>query len=395
MTELNRPRVAHLTTTDMSLDWLLGPQLKAFQRAGYDVVGMSSPGPHVAAIEVGGIRHVAVHALSRAPSVLQDVRALFELRKVLKHERVDILHTHNPKPGVLGRIVGRALRIPVVVNTQHGLYAQPTDQRRRRWPVYALERIAAACSHAELVQNPEDAQTLIKTLHISSKRVTVLGNGVDLSRFDPAAVPAADRQAMRRQWGCSDDDVVCIVVGRLVAEKGLPEIFEAAETLQLERSSARFVVVGPADLDKTDAIDRAWVQRAERAGVVFVGERSDMPECYAAADIFVTASHREGFPRAAMEAGAMGLAIVATDIRGCRQVVSDGLNGVLAEVRNPASLTAAIRNLVSDRHRREKMMMNARPHALAHFDQQRVIDITLETYARLLARKSPVAVRTS
>lgn len=379
-----RAKVVHLTTTDMSLDWLLGPQLAAFADAGYEVVGMSAPGDHLDAIRANGVRHVAVHSLSRAPSIVQDFRAANELRRLLRRERPDILHTHNPKPGVIGRVVAKLVRVPVVVNTQHGLYAQPTDRRRRRWPVYILERLAAACSDAELVQNAEDAATLVERLRVPRNKVRVLGNGVDLSRFDPATVPTSDRDVLRAQWGFTDDDVVCAVVGRLVREKGLGEIFAAAATLRRAGSRARFVAIGPADPAKPDSVDAATIAAAVANGVVFVGQRSDMPQCYAACDVFVTASHREGFPRAAMEAGAMGLPVVATDIRGCRQVVRDGHNGVLVPVRDASSLAAAIAALVDGD--RAQLAGAARAHALEHFDQRQVIDITLETYARLLQR---------
>ena len=121
---------------------------------------MSAAGPHVANLTAMGIRHVAVPAFTRSTNPLQDVRAFWQLLVLLRRLRPDIVHTHNPKPGILGRIAGRLLRVPLVVNTQHGLYAQPTDRWQRRLPVYAAERIAAAFSHAELVQNVEDAATL-------------------------------------------------------------------------------------------------------------------------------------------------------------------------------------------------------------------------------------------
>ena len=155
------PRLVHLTTTDMSLDWLLGPQLRAFAAEGYEVVGMSAAGPHVANLEAMGIRHVAVPSFTRSNNPLQDVKAFVELVRLLRRVRPDILHTHNPKPGIIGRVAGRLTRVPRIVNTQHGLYAQPTDRWQRRLPVYALERIAAAFGHAELVQNPEDVDTLV------------------------------------------------------------------------------------------------------------------------------------------------------------------------------------------------------------------------------------------
>lgn len=377
-----RPRLVHVTTTDMSLEWLLGPQLRAFAAAGYEVIGVSAPGPHVATLEAMGVRHVAVPAFTRSANPLQDVRAFWQLFRLLRRLRPDIVHTHNPKPGILGRIAGRLARVPLVVNTQHGLYAQPTDRRRRRWPVYAAERAAAAFGHVELVQNPEDVDTLVHTLRIPARKVRLLGNGIDLSRFDPATVDPAVRERLRAEWGVADGEVVCGAVGRLVREKGIVELLEAAHALRAENSPLRLVIVGPTDTDKADAVDAALVERATADGVVFAGRRDDMPECYSAMDVFVTASWREGFPRAAMEAAAMGLPTVATDIRGNRQVVEEGVTGVLVRVRDGVALVETLRGLLDHPDSRAAMARAARTRAVQNFDQQRVIDVTLDAYRR-------------
>ncbi len=376
-------RLVHVTTTDMSLDWLLGPQLQAFARAGYEVVGMSAAGPHVANLTAMGIRHIDVPAFTRSNNPLHDLRAFGQLLRLLRSVRPDIVHTHNPKPGILGRIAARLTRTPLVVNTQHGLWAQPTDRWQRRIPVYAAERIAAAFGDVELVQNPEDVDTLVETLHIPARKVRMLGNGVDLSRFDPDAITGAARTQLRTEWGIADDEVVCAVVGRLVREKGIVELLEAAHGLRQRGVPARFVVVGPTDPDKSDAIDPAVFENAADDGVVLTGPRNDMPECYAAADLFVTASWREGFPRSAMEAASMGLATVATDIRGNRQVIADGETGLLVPVRDPVAIAAAIERLVSDAGLRSTMGTAARERAAAEFDQQRIIDRTLDAYRAL------------
>src|SRR5262249_5333343 len=137
------PRLVHLTTTDMSLDWLLGPQLRAFAAAGYEVIGISAAGPHVAHLEATGIRHVALANATRAMAPSRDVAALAELRRILLRLRPDIVHTHNPKPGVYGRLAARSIGVPVIVNTIHGLYALPEDRLAKRALVYGLERVAA------------------------------------------------------------------------------------------------------------------------------------------------------------------------------------------------------------------------------------------------------------
>ncbi|HNJ97025.1 MAG TPA: glycosyltransferase family 4 protein [Ilumatobacteraceae bacterium] len=379
-------KIIHLTTTDMSLDWLLGPQLKAFREAGHEVVGMSAPGPHVPAIEAAGVRHVPVPALTRWPTWSADVRAGWQMYRAIRRERPDILHTHNPKPGVLGRIIGRLARVPVIINTQHGLYAQTTDTLKRRVLVYGAERIAAVFGHLELVQNPEDVETLVRTLKVPARKVMLLGNGIDLSHLNGDRT-ARDR--IRAEWGIDSDDIVAGVVGRLVREKGLHELFEALRTLKPDHPRLRLVVVGPQEPDKPDGLHPTAIAEAAELGVVFTGQRSDMPQCYAAMDIFVTATHREGFPRAAMEASASGLPLVATDIRGCRQVVENGVTGLLVPVRNAVALAAAIAELATGPQQRTRMGEAAKRKAASDFDQQRVIDITLEAYEREWSRRAP------
>ena len=224
--------VAHVTTTDISLELLLGPQLEAFATAGYEVVGISAPGPYVDALAARGIRHVPLEHATRSFAPGQDARALAELVGVFRRLRPTIVHTHNPKPGLYGRVAARVARVPVIVNTVHGLYAQPDDRWAKRAAVYSIERVAALCSHAELVQNPEDLETLAR-LGVPRAKLTLLGNGIDLTRFDPATVTADDAQQARAEMGaCGPDDVVVGLVGRLVREKGYLDVFEAARRLR-------------------------------------------------------------------------------------------------------------------------------------------------------------------
>jgi glycosyltransferase involved in cell wall biosynthesis len=386
----DRPRLVHLTTTDMSLDWLLGPQLQAFGAAGCEVIGMSAAGPHVAALHDAGIRHVAVEHATRAISPTDDLAALFELRRLFQRLQPDIVHTHNPKPGVYGRIAARSTGTPVVVNTQHGLYATPEDPLPRRTFVYSLERIAAACSDAELVQNGEDVETLAR-LGVARSKLTVLGNGIDLARFRPDESGSL-RQAVREELGFDDGEVVVGLVGRLVAEKGYREVFAAAALLKDRVPSVRFVVVGPEEHAKADAISEQELQDARASGVRLLGQRTDVERLYAGMDLYVLASYREGFPRSAMEAAACGLPVIATDIRGCRQAVDHERTGLLVPVRDAHALADAVERLARDPALRQKFGAAAIDKAREQFDQQRIIDTTLATYERLLGR-NPVSDR--
>jgi glycosyltransferase involved in cell wall biosynthesis len=389
------PLIAHVTTTDISLELLLGTQLEAFARAGFEVIGVSAPGPYVAALERRGVRHVPATRATRSLAPTKDIGAFVELVRIFRRLRPDIVHTHNPKPGVYGRIAARAAAVPVVVNTVHGLYAQHDDRAAKRALVYGLERVATTCSHAELVQNPEDLETLAR-LRVPAGKLTLLGNGIDLVRFDPSSVPDDAAQRARLELGArAPTDVVVGLVGRLVREKGYPEVFEAARRLRARMPHVRFAVIGGDDAAKSDALSARDLVAAEAAGVRLLGARDDVVTLYRGMDVYVLASHREGFPRAAMEAAAMGLPAVATDIRGCRQVVDHELTGLLVPARDVAALEAAIAALVSDSDRRRAMGEAARAKARQQFDEHRCVDITLSTYHRLLEARGSSRIRTA
>jgi glycosyltransferase involved in cell wall biosynthesis len=373
-----RPRLVHLTTTDMSLALLLQPQLEAFDRAGYEVIGMSAPGPFVGELVGRGIAHEPVAHLTRRMAPHHDALALVELTRAFRRLRPDIVHTHNPKPGVFGRLAARLARVPAVVNTVHGLYALPQDRAAKRWVVYGLERVAARCSDAELVQNPEDLPVLAG-LGIRAPKARLLGNGIDLDRFD-AQNGRSIRHDVRAELGIDEGSIVVGAVGRLVAEKGYRELFEAARALRQTAPHVMMIVVGPPDIDKHDAISQSELDDASAAGVRLLGERRDVERLYAAMDIFVIASWREGFSRSGMEAAAMGLPVIATDIRGCRQVVDHDRTGLLIPVRNAVAVASAVRELADAPDRRRAMGAAAIVKAGLEFDQQRVIDITLATY---------------
>jgi glycosyltransferase involved in cell wall biosynthesis len=369
----------------MSLDWLLGPQLEAFAQAGFDVLGASASGPHVAAIEARGVRHLPLRHATRAMAPREDLLALRELYDTFRRERPTIVHTHNPKPGLYGRLAARAAGVPVVVNTVHGLYALPDDPLPKRALVYGLERLAASCSDAELLQNEEDLPVL-ERLGVPTRKLHVLGNGIDLTRFTPDAIDLATVQETRAELGATRGDVIIGAVGRLVREKGYLELFDAFREARAACPALRLVVVGPSDPDKADAISAAEIERAEGDGVRFLGHRDDVVRLYAAMDGYVLASHREGFPRSAMEAAAIGLPIVATNIRGCRQVVAHGRTGFLTPPGDIERLAEALVLLATDPARRQAMAAAARAKAVREFDQQRVIDTTLAVYrARLSA----------
>jgi glycosyltransferase involved in cell wall biosynthesis len=366
-------RVAHLTTVDMSLALLLGTELRVDVETGLETYALSAPGPWVEQVESLGASHIPLPALTRSWDLKQDAAAARDLYRTVRKLKLDVLHTHNPKTGVLGRLLGRAARIPVVVNTCHGLWLRPGDGLARMAFVLGAESLAALASDFELYQNAEDRHTLRRA--VPKRRSQVVGNGVDLARFQP---DPAGRARVRRELRMADDELLVGGVGRRVAEKGITEYAAVARTLA---GKARFVWVGPDDPDKPDAL------REDEAGVEFLGERTDMPAIYSALDVFVLPSHREGFSRSGMEAAACGVASVLTNIRGCREVGSHEREVLLVPAHDEAALTDAIERLLLDPSLRARLASAARQRALVEFDQREVARTSLSTYLNVAVRK--------
>ena len=353
----------------MSLALLLPTELEVDVEAGHEVFGISAPGPYVPRVTALGVTHVPLPDLTRSWDLRQDARAFRSLVATLRALELDVLHTHNPKTGVMGRVAGRLAGIPVVVNTCHGLWARPEDRLRKRALVYGAEALAIRFSDYELFQNAADRDTLRRFLRRG--RHEVVGNGVDLVRF---AFDPEGRRRVRAELGVGDDELLVGTIGRRVREKGLAEFATTAAALG---DRARFVWVGPED--DTDAD----VAVPQQDSVTFVGERTDMPAVYSALDVFVLASHREGFSRASMEAAACGVAMVLTDIRGCREVGTTEEHLLLTPAGDAEAMTYAVQRLLDDAHLRERLGRAAAERARGHFDQRVVAARSLATYDRV------------
>lgn len=382
-----RPKVAHITTVDLSLRFLLLNQLQSLQAAGYQVVGISAPGPDVPVLEASGIRHIPV-PMTRRFSPLPDLFSLWRLYRVLRRERFTIVHTHNPKPGLLGQVAAWLAGTPIIVNTVHGFYFH--DGMKPFWRQFyiTVEKIAARCSDVILSQNSEDIATAVTTHICPPEKIKYLGNGIDIARFDRDCLPPETIARTRAALDIPLDAPVVGFVGRLVAEKGILELLAAVRQVIAQQPQTRLLIIGPLDSEKADALTPAIVTEYGLADAcIFTGMRQDMPELYALMDVFVLPSHREGFPRSPMEASAMGVPCVVTDIRGCREAVVHGRNGYLTPLGDGDALAAAILELLTNKEKARQMGQNGRQMAEELFDEQLVFARVKAEYARLLQEK--------
>jgi glycosyltransferase involved in cell wall biosynthesis len=382
------PRIAHIGTVDLSLRFQLFDQLRHLQRAGYEVAAVSSPGPDVPRFLAVGIRHIPV-SISRYPfSPLADLRALLALWWLLRRERFAIVHTHNPKPGFLGQVAARLAGVPIVANTVHGFYFHEHQAGPLRWFYMALERVAGRISDVVFIQSAEDVATALRHGIAAPAKIRYLGNGIDVRRFSRGAVAGLDRAAKRREVGLPPAGPVVGFVGRLVKEKGVLDLFAAAQLVRTRIPDARFLFVGPVDEPKRDAVRP---EAASTYGVAdichFAGTRDDLPELLVLMDVLVLPSYREGLPRVVIEASAMEVPSVVTNVRGCREAVQHGRNGLVVSLGDVTALAEAIIHLLTDQKTARRMGEEGRRMAVAHFDEQAVFAVVMEEYARLLRER--------
>jgi glycosyltransferase involved in cell wall biosynthesis len=387
-----RTQVAHVATAAMSLRYLLRGQMEAIRERGYAVTGVSAPGADAEVLASHGIAHAPV-PMTRRLTPFQDLVSLARLYRAMRRHRFAIVHTHTPKPGLLGQLAARAAGVPVVVNTLHGFYFHDRMPPLARRFYIALEKVAARCSDLILSQNEEDVETALRLGIARPGQIRLLGNGIDVRRFDPAAVDRRARASTRAALGIDADAPVVGFVGRLVAEKGLPELLDAMRLVVRAVPRVRLLLVGGTDHEKADHLGpAAAAARGIEDVCVFAGVRQDMPELYAAMDVFALPSHREGFPRAPMEASAMRVPCVVTDVRGCRQAVAHGRNGLLVPAGDAAALADALVALLRDPIRARRLGEDGRRRALAEFDERRVFARVLDEYERLLAGRGLAAL---
>jgi len=387
MTGVNKIKVCHVATGNIRL--LLMNQLLSLQEAGYDITAVCSADPNmlniinIEHIESVGIRVIPV-TMKRTIRPMTDLYSLWTLYNLFLKEQFTIVHTHNPKPGLLGQLAAKMAKVPIIVNTVHGFYFHDNMKKMLRRFYITLERIAATCSDLILSQNSEDIKTAISEKISPPEKIKYLGNGINLTQFNPSRFSNKALKPKKEELQISNDEKVVGFVGRSVREKGILELYEAFSLVKKRIPNIKLLIVGRIDMDKRDAVPKDIVKEFGIAkDTIFTGQVKDPAMYVALMDVFVLPSHREGFPRTPMEASAMGKPIIVTDIRGCREVIENGRNGLMVPVNDAKSLSKAIYELLTNEGKARKMCEEGRKIALEKFDERLVFERIRNEYSQL------------
>jgi glycosyltransferase involved in cell wall biosynthesis len=318
----------------------------------------------------------------RAIHPLFDLIAFWELFRLCRREKFDIVNTHTSKGGFLGRLAARLAGVPVVVHTAHGYVFNEVDSKLSAVFYLYLEKFASYFCDLIISVNEEERLIAIeKKVTHPDKIVTVL-NGINVGKFEN--VGATD--SLRRELDPSGDAILIGATGRLMPQKGFVYLVKAMPAILAACPQARFVFVGDGPLEQAlkSLADDLHVSES----CLFLGFREDVPKLLNVFDIFALPSLWEGLSISLLEAMAAGKPVVTTNIKGNREVIDHGTDGLLVSPANPEALADAVIELVHDKARAETLGQRARQKIKTSFSEEAMVSHTLELYAATYVRKT-------
>lgn len=353
------------------------------EQEGYEVVAVSSPGE--ALDEVGrreGVKTVAVD-MERHISPWRDLRSLFRLVKVFRREKPDMIHSITPKAGLLAMMAGWICRVPVRLHTFTGLVF-PTAKGLKQKILMMTDRLTCACA-THIVPEGQGVKNDLEHYGITRKPLRILGHGnikgIDLNRFNPELDDVAKESDKLR----NKDVFTFIFIGRLVRDKGINELVKAFERLQKLHPNTRLILVGEQE-QNLDPVDQTTLDAIKNnPAIEAVGRQSDVRPWLAASDALVFPSYREGFPNVVIEAGAMNLASIVTDINGSREIIVEGKNGTIVPPRDANALFEAMQRFVENPATVANLAKNARKMVADRYEQSYVRQCLKDFYREILA----------
>ena len=379
----NQLKIIRACTVSMSLGFVSG--MLADLKKKYEVVLLSSPGPEMEETKKNGLARCIDVPMQRHISPFKDLISLCRMIKVFRTEKPVMIHSMTPKAGLLCMVAAWLTRVPVRVHTFTGL-VWPTSQGIQRWILKMTDRITCFCA-THVIPEGQGVLNDLKNGRITKKDMKVLGygnvRGIDMQRFScrPEVVELA--KPIR------DNDVFTFLfVGRIVGDKGINELIEAFAKLLGEYNNLRLILVGPFESTLDPILPKTREQIDNISEIISTGEKGgdDLIAYYAASDCFVFPSYREGFPNTVLEAGAMGLPCIVTDINGSREIIVDGKNGIIIPPKDEQSLFEAMKKMVEDHALQEQMAANARSMIEERFEQGFVRQCLYDFYEEILPR---------
>lgn len=385
-------KLIRITTVPISLDKLLSGQLH-FMSSYYDVTAISSDSKSLNKVAEKEKVKVFPIEMTRKITPMQDLKAVWKLYQFLKKEKPFIVHTHTPKAGIVGMMAAKIAGVPHRLHTVAGLPLLEAHGKKRKILDF-VERLTYSCATKVYPNSFGLEKIIIGNQYCTIQKLKVLANGssngIDTAFFNPETIARDQKLNLQKSLNIQEDDFVYIFVGRLVSDKGITELVTAFNAINKENSKTKLLLVGPleSDLDPLSVEIQSIID--QNSSIIAVGYQNDVRPYFSVADVLTFPSYREGFPNVVMQAGAMGLPSIVSDINGCNEIIIEDYNGLIIPVKNSKKLEQAMRKVLDDLSLRKQLQFNSRKRILENYEQKVVWEAILKEYKDLENQKKAI-----
>ena len=379
------PKLIRITTIPLSLEKLLEGQL-TFMNDHYEVTAVSAEKERLEKYGQDNKVNTFHVEMTRAITPLKDIKAVLKLYSFLKKENPLIVHTHTPKAGIVGMLAAKMAEVPIRLHTVAGMPLMETTGSKRKI-LEQVEKFTYNLATRVYPNSRELKKIILEEDFVNEKKLKVLGkgssNGIDTAYFDPFQFSEEAKADLRSQWGIPQQDLVFIFIGRLVSEKGLNELISAYTQLEKLQLNISLLLIGPFEEELDPLLPETMRLIEEHPKIKTTGYQVDVRPFLAISDILTFPSYREGFPNVVMQAGAMGLPSIVTDINGCNEIITDGVNGIIIPVKDQMQLFKAMEKLSIGEEFREKLSQKSREMICENYERREFWQILLKEYKSL------------
>ncbi len=386
---MSKPKLIRMTTKPLSMVGLLTGQIR-FMSEHFDILAVSSNEENRLEIleKEEGVRTFPVH-MTRQITPLDDIKAVWKLYRLFKREKPFIVHTHTPKAGTLGMFAAYLAGVPHRLHTVAGMPLLVQVGFKRRL-LDLVEKITYACA-TKVYPNSFGLEDIIKKEYTKPEKVKVLGNGssngIDTKHFDYNLYSPSSNLEFRQSLGIQKEDFVFLFVGRLVKDKGINELIEAFKALEnTGLKNCKLLLVGHFETQLDPLLPETIVEIEANPNIIFTGWQGDVRPYFAASNVFVFPSYREGFPNVVMQAGAMGVPSIATNINGCNEIIIEGENGTLVPTKSSTELFNKMNTYYHNLETNQNLKFDSeaiRDLILKRYDRKKIWEVILEEYKTL------------
>lgn len=364
-------KLIRVATVPVSLYVLLRGQPQFMKNKGFEVGLACAQGAEIPAIEKETGIKVQILPFTRKISPFSDLKALWLAYRYFRKEKPIIVHSITPKAGLLSMIAAYFAGVPIRMHTFTGLIF-PAKTGLFQKILIIMDRVLCACATSVYPEGEGVKNDLIK-YKITGKPLNVIGNGnvngIDTAYFSKEAVQVEALNKIKDENRISEDDFVFIFIGRLVKDKGIQELIAAFEQLNTKYPQAKLILVGSeeAELDPLDKNTKTTMHN--HPAIHLAGFQKDVRPYLAVSNVLAFPSYREGFPNVPIQAGAMGLPAIVTDINGCNEIVKDGFNGLIIPPKDSEALYLAMKRLIDDNGLYNKLASVSRASIVSRYEQ--------------------------